>query len=267
MRGSPVALAAMVLLSGARMAADAQVEVRGRVVGPDAKPVAGARVDLMNTGDTARTSIAGEFLIRTAKPGKDVLRVRMLGFSLKLANIEVDGRSGWNGVVKLEPLVPVLPEVSVTESAPEDPSVRYADFYRRQALGIGTFRTREDIEKKAAFDMVSVLQGIPGVRISQTPTPEGETEVRMNLARCKPPRLVFYVDGLKQNLFLSDPTDIQPGIKSKCPDCVRLHEALSSILLRDVEFVEFYRGPGQIPSELERGDACAALVIWTRSPL
>ena len=260
------ALATLSLILGADTV-HAQVAVRGRVVGPDAAPIAGARVDLMNTGDSARSSISGEFLIRPAKRGKDVLRVRMLGFSLKLLNIEVDSRSGWTGVVKLEPLVPVLPELNVTESAPENPTTRYSDFYRRQALGIGTFRTREDIERKAAFDMVSVLNGIPGVRLSATTNPHGETEIRMQLARCKPPRLVIYVNGRKLELFLTDPTEETGSIKSTCRDCVRVHDALSSILLRDVEFVEFYRGPGQIPSELERGDACAALVIWTRTSM
>jgi hypothetical protein len=39
---------------------------------------------------------------------------------------------------------------------------------------------------------------------------------------------------------------------------------MSSVLLRDIEFVEFYRGPSQIPPELDRGDSCAALVVWTR---
>jgi hypothetical protein len=245
--------------------AAAQVEVRGRVVTADSTPLAGALVDLMNSGDTMRTSGAGEFRFRNARAGRDIVRVRMVGYQLKLTHIEVNGRSGWTGTIVLERVTPVLPEVSVTAEKPEDMMpARYADFHRRQALGIGTFRTREDIEKKAAFDMVSVLQGIPGVRISQTPTPEGETEVRMDLARCKPPRLALYVDGQKQALFLSDPTQSGGGIKSKCPDCVRLYEALSAILLRDVEFVEFYRGPGQIPSELDRGDACAALVVWTR---
>jgi hypothetical protein len=157
-----------------------------------------------------------------------------------------------------------LPDVSVTVDKPGEyaHTSRYDDFFRRRALGIGTFRTRQDIESKAAFDMVSVLNGIPGVRISLTPNPHGETEVRVQLARCRPPRIGLYVNGQRVELFLSAVSDEGPS--SSCRDCVRLYEALSAILLRNVEFVEFYRGPGQIPSDLERGDACAALVIWTR---
>ena len=257
-----VAVALTIGLAFAGGPSFAQVELRGRVVTADSTPVAGARVDLMNAGDTTQTSATGEFRFRNARAGREIVRVRIVGYQLKLVHIEVNERSGWSGTINIEPVTPVLPEVSVTAEKPEDLSARYADFHRRRAQGIGTFRTREDIEKKAAFDMVSVLQGIPGVNISLTPTPTGESEVRMNLARCKPPRLVIYVDGQKLNLFLSDPAEGGGG--SSCPDCVRLYEALSSILLREVEFVEFYRGPGQIPNELDRGDACAALVIWTR---
>ena len=260
--GFAVAVTMSIALAGRTAAA--QVEVRGRVVSTDSTPIAGARVDLMNSGDTTHTGAAGEFRFRNALPGREIVRVRMVGYQLKLVHMEVNGRSGWSGTIVMEPVTPVLPEVRVSAEQPEDLSARHADFHRRRAQGIGTFRTREDIEKKAAFDMISVLQGIPGVNISLTPTPTGESEVRMNLARCKPPRLVIYVDGQKQNLFLSDPAAVGEGIRSSCPDCVRLYEALSAILLRDVEFVEFYRGPGQIPNELERGDACAALVIWTR---
>ena len=95
----------------------------------------------------------------------------MLGYKIRLEEILVDAKTGWTGTIALEPSVAVLPDVAVT--APFDKpeayanTAKYDDFFRRRKLGIGTFRTREEIEAKAAYDLVSVLQGIPSVGVSQ----------------------------------------------------------------------------------------------------
>jgi len=241
--------------------------VKGRVVVADSVPLASAFVELVATGDSTRTSPTGEFFFARAPEGKQTLRIRMLGYKIKLEEILVTAGSGWTGTIALEPTVAVLPDVAVS-SAFDKPeayanTAKYDDFFRRRKLGIGTFRTREEIEAKAAYDLVSVLQGILKVGVSKTHNFNSETEVRFRLPRCTPPRVGFYIDGRKVGNFLNEPKE-RSGIKSTCEDCVRLAEALESLHLRDIEFVEFYRGPSQVPPELDRGDSCAALVVWTR---
>ncbi len=259
-----IALLAITLCSR-RAEAQAGAPVQGRIVAPDSSPIPGALVELLGSRDTVRTSPAGGFRLAHVSPGRRVLRVRALGFVVKDERILV-AEAGWSGTITLEPGATRLPEVGVT-SRVERPvefadTDRYDDFFRRRKLGFGTFRTRQDIERGGALDLVSVLGGIPGVHVSSTPNPHGETEVRVRMARCVPPRLDFYVNGQRMSLFLGSHGG--GGIRSVCDDCVKLAEALSSVRLREIEFVEFYRGPGQIPSDLERGDACAALVVWTR---
>lgn len=246
--------------------AQSAAPVRGRVVAADSVPLAGAFIELVATGDSTRTSAAGEFSFASAPEGKQTLRIRLLGYKIRLEDILVRAGSGWTGTIALEPTVAVLPDVAVS-AAYDKPeayanTAKYDDFFRRRKLGIGTFRTREEIEAKASYDLVSVLQGIPSVGVSRTPNPmTNEVEVRFRLPRCTPPRVGFYIDGRKVGNYLNEPGK---GGGSSCEDCARLSEAMSSVLLRDIEFVEFYRGPTQIPPELDRGDSCAALVVWTR---
>ena len=236
--------------------------VSGRVVAADSAPLPGALVEVLGVADSVRTSVAGDFRFARIPTGKQTLRIRALGYGIKQLEIMVARDSGWTGTILLEASVVVLPEVAV--SSPIDKpeayahTARYDDFFRRRKLGIGTFRTRQDIEEKAAYDLVSVLQGIPSVGVSQTKNPNNETEVRFRLARCTPPQIGFYIDGRKVGSYRT------VASKSSCDDCARLAEAMSSVLLRDIEFVEFYRGPSQIPPELDRGNICAALVVWTR---
>jgi hypothetical protein len=269
-RPSTRLLAAIGLVLGALappgVQSQAVASVRGKVTGADGVPIAGALLELTGTRDSSRTSPAGQFLFQRVAVGLQVLRVRMLGYRPRLQAILVTADSGWNGTITLETAVVELPEIRVTSALGKPAefahTTKYDDYFRRRRLGIGTFRTRADIERKRAFDLVSVLQGIPGVRISSTVNPYGETEVRMHITRCHPPRIAFYIDGHRVALFLGSGLS-EGGVRSTCDDCVRIAETFSQVLLRDIEFVEFYRGPGQIPSDLDR-DVCAALVVWTR---
>lgn len=180
-----------------------------------------------------------------------------------------------------DPTPQPLPELTVTTKANRPAKyaglTRYDDFFRRRNLGIGTFRTRAEIDSSGAHDITSVLQRIPGVSVSSTGNPHGATEIRFRIARCpgQPPNIAFYVDGHRMALFTQRganqgselSTLFRPPPRkdvSSCEDCVKIAEAFASIPFREIELVEFYRGPGQIPPELDRGDACAALVVWTR---
>jgi hypothetical protein len=209
-----------------------------------------------------------------------------LGHQVKLQDIRVSEGSGWSGTIMLGSAPQQLPEIEVDAPFGKPPEfaniTKYDDFFRRRRLGFGTFRTRADIEKMGAFDVVSVLQGIPGVKVSFTASPYGAPEVRFQMARCpgQPPNFAIYLNGIRVGLFLEKGENkgselsslFRRGLgredekktPSSCDDCAKIAEVLSSIPLRDIEFVEFYRGPGQIPSDLDRGDSCAALVIWTR---
>jgi hypothetical protein len=171
-----------------------------------------------------------------------------------------------------------LPPVTVKAEKPAEfaHTTKYDDFFRRRKIGTGTFRTHDDLIRMGASDVVGGLQNIPGVSVSLTSHVHGAPEVRFRMPRCsrQPPNIDVYLNGAKVPLFrkysenngseLSSLTRRRDTMTSTCEDCIKLAEFLTTLTIADILFMEFYRGAGQIPSDLDRGDACAALVIWTR---
>ena len=255
--------------------------VQGRIVDQDGAPVAAALVEISRTRESKRTSPDGRFSFRAIDPGSDTLRVRAVGYRIRLLPIVVSADSGWSGNVTLERAPQTLPEVGVQgrtvvwKPSEYDGTAKYDDFFRRRHVGIGTFRSWEDIQKLGVLDVAGVLQSIPGVTVSSFQNPHGAPEIRIRMARCSgmPPRIAIYLDGQKLPLFGKYTENAGSDLRavfhkeeqpSTCEDCTRLAELLSTIRVSEIEFIEFYRGPGQIPAELERGDACSALVIWRK---
>ncbi len=170
-----------------------------------------------------------------------------------------------------------LPAVTVVAKPNEFAhTTKYDDYFRRSKVGVGVFRSRDDIDRFGATDVTSMLQRIPGVSVSLTSNPHGEQEVRFRMARCpgQPPNIAIYVNGSR--IPLHDRTAENKGSelsglsrqrdpnKSTCDACSRIAEILQSVALQDLLFLEFYRGPGEMPADLDRGGSCAALVLWTR---
>jgi hypothetical protein len=252
----------------------------GTVVSESGEAVAGALVHLLGSRDTARTGATGGFVFSQVVGGEQILLVRALGFRPWHDTIRAQGNTYPMLRVVLQQVPQDLAEVRVLATAGKPPefahTTKYDDFFRRRQLRSGTFRSWEDAERGGISDLTGYLRGIPGVRVSATNNPYGETEVRLRIARCpgEPPNLAVLIDGRRIASFRrhsenrgSELTGIfrSPGdSRSTCEDCVRLAEVLSSVPFQDVLFLEFYSGPGQIPSDLDRGDYCAALVIWTR---
>jgi hypothetical protein len=249
--------------------------IHGRVVADDSTPVIDALVELIGRAQPVRTAATGEFEFDSVAVGGALLRIRAFSFAEKDEHIEVTRDSGWRGTIVLTRVPQPLPEVVVAATSSEYLSAKYLDFFRRRQVGIGTFRTRASMDSMGASDVVGLLRQIPGVTVTATFNPYGQPETRFRIARCpgQPPNLAVYINGLRVTVFGKDSENKgselsslfrQHPPSSVCDDCARLAEVLASVPFSQIEFIEFYRGPGQIPADLDRGDSCAALVIWTR---
>ncbi|MGQ0640380.1 MAG: carboxypeptidase regulatory-like domain-containing protein [Gemmatimonadaceae bacterium] len=130
----------------------------------------------------------------------------------------------------------VLPEVAI--EAPPSLGARFHDFERRKATGRGHYLTRSQIEQKGANNLTDALRDLRGV----TQDCAGSScFVRMVRApsRCRP---IYIVDEREDNMF--GPT----------------------IAIRDIEAIEVYTGPSDVPGEFAGTSAgCGVIVIWTRS--
>ena len=114
--------------------------------------------------------------------------------------------------------------------------------------GVGYIATREKIEERQPVNLADMLRAIPGVDVVQSgSTLTGTFDIRMRNAQnmlgetCPP---AVWVDGVKWRDVRSAYTDIS-GM--------------------ELEVVEVYNGPAQVPGEFLDSDAsCGAIIVWTR---
>jgi hypothetical protein len=130
-----------------------------------------------------------------------------------------------------------IPGVTVTAPASRGP--RYADFERRQKTGRGQYLTREQIQRQGMNSLHETLRTLRGVNVECGGG--GGCFVKMSRApmRCLPD---WWVDERLDNFF---------GPKTP---------------LQDIEALEVYSGPSDVPGEFAgRTAGCGVIVIWTRS--
>jgi hypothetical protein len=74
-------------------------------------------------------------------------------------------------------------------------------------------------------------------------------------------KVQLYIDGVRATMVrpkgLSQPSLAREG------DLDPTSEALKLVSVKDIEFMEVYRGTAQIPAEF-LNDACAVIAIWTK---
>ena len=130
-----------------------------------------------------------------------------------------------------------LPAMAVT--APPPPLPRFVDFERRRVSGRGQYLVREEIEKAGHSSLQDAVRGLRGVNLDCG----GGTSCSIRMARapmrCSPE---YIVDERVDNLFGP------------------------STPIRDIEGIEVYTGPADVPGEFAgRNAGCGVVVVWTRS--
>ena len=130
-----------------------------------------------------------------------------------------------------------LPAVAVEAAAPL--GRRYADFERRKASGRGHYVTRAQIEASGASTLQDALRGLRGVVIECSSGQSGCIRMARAPLRCSPQ---YIIDEREDNYF-------GPAVP-----------------VRDIEAVEVYTGPSDVPGEFAgRNAGCGVVVIWTKS--
>lgn len=263
-------LAAMALLS---LPAGVETqEISGRLLDLDTdRPVPlGLVMMYTESGDSISSTISdglGRFRVESPEPGSFVLVAAALGYEETRAGIFELGEGASMEVEYRLPSQPLPMDaflVSVNQPVLDHHLVRNG-FVRRLQRGLGKFITPHDIAESSARSTESLLTGIPQVRVGTVristgglgvPAPHlGETvQIAGPLGRwCQP---MVFVDGRK---ILYDPST---GLNLS---------AYASIA--DVEAVEVYRRPAEIPVEFparqrmtpgDQDTGCGVLVLWTK---
>lgn len=196
--------------------------------------IAGARVSLAGTSLVANTNSRGEFFFSDLAPGKYSIQASAIGFTPLSSTIEVKAAETLEVEFEVDAETVRLPDVEVSEK-PNLP----ADFLRRSQEGGGRYFMRAEIEKRDPRTVGDLLRAVAGMRVDCR-----GAVCRAVFARsprnCVP---AYYMDGI--------PVDetvvwLQPP--------------------RDLDGVEVYSGPAEMPPELNRFATCGAIVLWTRQP-
>jgi len=223
----------------------------GRVIDQTRHLIPG--VDVLVNGAEVRstTSASGVFQLRIL-PSDSTVAFRRIGYRPLVVRIDPLPPGDDTLLVQLESVPIQLSEITVVGTATKPlryaGTTKYDEVFLRHKIGLGTLVTREDIDSRFGFHTYELLQTIPGVRIWNGPPK------RIRFARCQEPGgITVFVDGVRQ---LSDSSALGLGEEPAI-------ETLSRINPSDIEMIEVFRGPSEIPG-IYHWNGCAVIAIWTR---
>ena len=217
-----------------------QARVVGRVLNKYGQPIAGARVELQNTGAATKTRGNGEFTLDSLPSGTQTLEVRQLGFSPTEVAVELSSASPQNVTVKMADYVPVLSEMRVT--AQRERGLSDVGFADRKRSGMGYYLDADQIKTRQTTQFSDMLRTVPGIRVQ--PAGNGTnivTSSRNPTGGC----VTFYVDGSPWQQMT--PGDLDTYVRPE-----------------EVAALEVYNGATTPPQFQQAGQTgCTAVVIWT----
>jgi|KBSSwiStaDraftv2_1062776.scaffolds.fasta_scaffold28823_7 carboxypeptidase family protein len=252
-----------------------RIMIAGTVVDPFGNPIEGTEVRVVGTTLSAMSSAAGTFRIFAPRARQTLVQLRRPGYRAQLLKLDGD----WSGRVLLEPGVFELPEIKVTgryaKPARYAGTTKYDDYFRRRRIGFGQFISREEIEQRNPFRTVDLFQARAGIKTSINPPGAAYGSV-VAFARCheSPPKINVYIDGRKllgESSSLAGSVSVVQSTRgsgdaelgARRLAMASVGEMLDRIPPGDIELIEIFRGPGELPGEFNDGN-CGAISIWTR---
>jgi hypothetical protein len=261
---STTAAVLALLVSGLARPAHAQT-MQGTLmeVGSDQPISLGLVIMMTAAGDSVTSAVTdanGRFILEAEAPGEFVLIASAFGFKETRAGVFEIGADGSMDVEfrvgpEAMPIDGLL--VELQRPALQHQLVRNG-YVRRLQRGLGRFITPYDIEKSPALSTTDLFRGIPGVTVrivgGGLSAHLGESVQFANaMGYCTP---TLFVDGQR----------LSPQVVSAQPIGMLLP-------LEDIDAVEIYRRPAEVPIEYsgvptgDAGDtgACGVMVFWTKA--
>jgi hypothetical protein len=230
---------------GSAIASPDTAGVHGEVRSVEGAPIAGARVRVLASSDSALrtaqgvTGDDGRFQIVGLLPGPHVLEFRRLGFRPETLTVEVPTSVDGAIVVPLTPLAVALPAIAVREEAA--PRVGpFREFEAHRQRGFGNFITRRDIEQRRAYRTSDLFRMVANLEVERDGS---RAVVRMRGRHCDP-------------LVWLDRVPLVGGF----PD-------LDALAPNSIEGIEIYSGVSTVPPDLigpREAGGCGVIVLWTR---
>ena len=231
-------------------AARATGVIDGAVADTALRPIAFAEVVILRTEIRMQTNAAGRFRFVDVPPGQYILIVRRIGFRPTSSIVQVGARDTLRLSFTLEPALPQLDTVIVSERRQ---SLRMLEFEERRRQGVGFFLTQEQIEKRNLPVAADYLRLAPSIALAPSPNPSGISEL-VAISRREGGSL--FGDG-------ANACAMQIVI-----DGVPMPPRFPLELLptpREIAGIEVYNGPATVPAKFNGLDRrCGMVLVWTR---
>ena len=223
-------------------------QIRGAVIEANGGgPLATADVAIIDGRDSlilrVHTDSSGLFSSALPRAGVYSLRVEKIGYRTQhTATFEI----GPSEVLELRIVISIeaVPLTPIEVTARYRVSRVHPDFERRvewgRQSGFGHFITREEIEATALVRTSSMLMQVPSIRVVHAR--DG----------------TVYLGAPARGTYNCRPAVFLNGME------ISQAFGLDELSLDQIEGIEVYRSPAEIPIELARPDVCAVVSFWTR---
>lgn len=127
-------------------------------------------------------------------------------------------------------------QVQAMAAVDPKPPDRLDGFYKRKALGVGTFIGPQELAKQPVTRTADLLRLIPGIRVST----RASAASPVTSAHCA--GVGYFVDGVR----------------------ARGYNPIDAINAEDLLAIEVYKSPAQVPAQFQEQQLCAAILLWTK---
>lgn len=240
--------------------------VRGRVLA-DSSLVGVVGAELWLEGTVARVRSGPDGSYRLLGPtGTFALKVRAVGYRPLEAQAVLTSADTLDVDFLLAPQAAQLAPLEVTAAAERPLTANMRGFHDRRAEGLGRFLERADLEKWDHGPVTDALRMIAGITLQALPC-SGGYAVATTRGRATLQEPIITCTGIRGTLILPRACYLSVYL-----DGVRLWTwgagpppNMDEILTMDLEAVEVYRGPAELPIAYQTtGSACGAVLFWTR---
>ena len=269
------------LIAGARAAASAQqapsspnrpvapATLRGRVVTPANAPISGADIWIISSDTHATSDSVGAFLFTGLPPGKALVQVRRVGYTLERDTVQLSNEHENVRTYALITESAVLDTVRTVANQQSYLSSRMRAFEERRTSGQGGYFISDSVLRKNENSTLgNLLVGrLPGVHLLKGMTLVSSAKQCRGLVILATPKsscrekavadcyVAIYLDGnLYYNAKMAEYTYPVPP-----PDLRREFD------VSNLGGAEFYPGGAASPAGMQANDdGCGALWLWTR---
>jgi hypothetical protein len=219
------------------------------------RPIAGAEVLIEALGRRTATDPEGRFVLGGVSPGLRLVLVRSVGFHPLSLMITVSLGDTAQRDIRLKPMAVHLDPIVVTGAPPPGPrGIGREAFEERRRLGFGRFIDSTELRRNEHVTLPTMLRRGTGVHIRRAGTSDFGRGYAMS-SRIPECYMSIFLDGWL----------VYAGGRRGANPTLGRQELSELASVSNLEAVEIYRSPAEIPTQFSGPDAaCGVLVLWTR---